>query len=166
MARACTVCSHPKRSEIDRALVGDVPIQHIAERYGLVDTSIRRHEKTHLPARLVKAAEKADVTQALDVVAQLKAINGASLQILQKAKEAGNGGLALRAIDRIQRQIELQAKLLGELNDAPTINVTLSPEWLEIRMVIFDALSEHPEARVALAEALHAVEGGEHADVA
>jgi hypothetical protein len=96
--------------------------------------------------------------QALDVVKQLRAINAAALTILDQARQAGNGELVLKAVDRVQRQIELQAKLLGELSDAPTINVLMLPEWLTLRTAILDALMPYGEARIAVAQRLRDLE--------
>ena len=50
MARHCTVCDSPHRVEIDRALVDGASRHAIARRYGLAETSVRRHAETHLPA--------------------------------------------------------------------------------------------------------------------
>jgi hypothetical protein len=111
-----------------------------------------------LPARVVKAQEAEDVKEALDVVQQLRAINGATLQILQQARAVGDGGLALRAIDRIQRQIELQARLLGELDDRPTVNILITPEWGLVRQALLVALDPFPAARIAVAGALSQLE--------
>jgi hypothetical protein len=103
---------------------------------------------------MVKAQEQADVRHAIDVVAQLKAINGASLAILKEARDDKNGDLALKAVDRIQRQLELQSKLLGELNEGTTVNLVVSLEWLEVRALILEAVSPYPEARQAVLKAL------------
>ena len=154
MPRSCTICSHPDRGEIDRAVVAGESYRNIAERFGTSTTALHRHSGDHLPAKLVKAQEEEDIRQALDVVKQLKAINGASLNILKEAREQGDPGLALRAVDRIHKQVELQAKLLGELDDRPQVNVTLSPEWLELRTTIITALDPHPQARGAVLRAL------------
>jgi hypothetical protein len=59
------------------------------------------------------------VEQAIDVVRQLKAINAASVAILHEARQAGNQETALKAVDRVLRQIEFQARLLGELDERP-----------------------------------------------
>jgi hypothetical protein len=107
---------------------------------------------------MVKAAEVEDVRQALDVVAQLKAINSASLQVLADARRAGDGELALKAVDRVFRQIELQAKLLGELDDRPVVNVLLAPEWLQLRGALLSALTPYADARMAVAGALASLE--------
>ncbi len=154
MPNVCKVCTHEQRPAIDQALVTDASNRRIATQYGMSEAAVRRHKAEHLPAAMVKAQEQTDVRQAIDVVAQLKAINGATLAILKEARADKNGELALKAVDRIQRQLELQAKLLGELQQEGTINVTLSPEWLSIRAVILTAISPYPEAAQAVRRAL------------
>ena len=112
MPRVCTICTHERRADIDSALLAEEPYRHIATRYGTSTGALQRHRE-HLPKQLVKAQEQEDISQAIDVVKQLKAINGATLAILKEARADKNGELALKAVDRIQRQLELQAKLLG-----------------------------------------------------
>lgn len=107
----------------------------------------------------MKAAEREEVRQALDVVTQLKAINGTCLRVLNDAVQAGDPETVLKAVDRIHRQIELQAKLLGELDERPVINVLMQPEWLQVRAVLLAALAAFPQAREAAAAALVPLEG-------
>jgi len=159
MPQVCTVCTHAERRAIDRELVtGHLVNRRIASQHHLVETSIRRHAANHLPAALVKAAEAEDVRHALDVLGQLKAINGASLAILSEARQQRDPATALRAIDRIQRQIELQAKLLGELDDRPQVTLLVMPEWVTVRGALLEALLPFPEARAAAAQRLVALE--------
>ncbi len=157
MPRTCTICTHEQRPDIDRALLSEEPYRSIAKRYGASASAVLRHRE-HLPKQLVKAQEQEDVRQAIDVVKQLKAINGATLAILKEARADKNGELALKAVDRIQRQLELQAKLLGELQQEGTINVTVSPEWLTLRAVVIAALHPYPDAAQAVTRALTAGE--------
>jgi hypothetical protein len=107
---------------------------------------------------MVKAKESEDVGHAIDVVKQLKAINGASLQILNEAGLAGNSELVLKAVDRVLRQVELQAKLLGELDERPRVDIVLTPEWLSARAALLAALAPFPDAKVAVAERLLSLE--------
>ncbi len=160
MPRRCTVCDHDQREEIDRALVAGGAFRHIASRFGTSTTALQRHRSEHLPAKLLKAREKEDVREALDVVKQLKAINATSLGILQEARAEGEPDRALRAVDRIHKQIELQAKLLGELDESPRVNVLVSPEWLELRTVIVGALEPYPDARGSVLRALEGTGNG------
>jgi hypothetical protein len=63
-----------------------------------------------------------------------------ALEILDKAEEAGELRTALGAIREARGNLELLAKLLGELDERPVVNLNLSPEWLELRAVIVAAL--------------------------
>ncbi len=133
-------------------------MRELAALYRVSPDAIERHNAAHLPVRLVKAAEAEDVKQALDVLVQLREINSASLAILKDARDQGDGELALKAVDRIFKQIELQAKLLGELAQEGTVNVILSPEWLQVRTLVLTALAPYPEARGAVAANLATLE--------
>ena len=158
MPRVCSVCTHPNRAEIDRALLaGETSNRRVAAQYAVTERAIRDHKRNHLAARMQQAAAKnaeADIRTAIDVVGQLKAINGAALQVLKDARSANDGDLALKAIDRIQRQLELQAKLMGDLTDGDTINVIVQPEWVALRSNILTALTPFPDAKSAVLTAL------------
>jgi len=160
MPRVCTVCAHAERAAIDRALVGGTACREVAALYRVSADSVERHAAKHLPKMLVDARHAADDERALDVIKQLRAINGASLRILHEAQQGQDPQTALKAVDCIQRQIELQAKLLGDLDDRPQVNVIVSPEWVSIRGEILVALRPYPEARQAVAARLVALEGG------
>jgi len=156
MPRACTVCQSPAVEAINRELAAHTAIPALAAKYRVSSDALLRHRANHFPAVVAKAQEITDVREALDVLGQLKAINGAALTVLGEAHRSSNGELALKAIDRIQRQIELQAKLLGELDERPQINLVVSPEWLTLRLVIVQALMDHPAAQHAVLSALSA----------
>ena len=161
MPRTCTVCAHADRPAIDRALVAGESCSTLSARYRTIGRmALERHKGAHLPAHLVRAQEVEDVRQALDVVKQLKAINGAALQVLTDARRQGDPDLALKAIDRIHKQIELQARLLGELDDRPVVNVLVAPQWLGMRAALVEVLAPYPDARVAVAGALARLEAG------
>ena len=56
MGRRCTVCDHPKRAEIDRALVdNDAGYRTVASRFGIAPGAAFRHRKKHLPELLARA---------------------------------------------------------------------------------------------------------------
>jgi len=154
MTRVCSICSHQERHAIERAIVGGTPNRRIATQHNLSEAAVRRHAAEHLPVALVKAAEAEDTAHALDVVKQLRFINAAALTVLRDAKAAGDGDLTLKAIDRVHKQVELQAKLLGDLDERPVVNVLVSPEWVALRAQIVHALAPYPAARQAVAEVL------------
>ncbi len=166
MSRTCTICAHPDRAAIDTALIGGEAVRAVASRYvtngrPLGRMAMQRHKDEHLPAVLVKAKEVEEVTRGLDVVKQLRTINGVTMQILSEARQRKDPEVALKAIDRIQKQIELQAKLLGDLDERPVVNILVSDDWLRLRATIIAALAAHPEAQRAVVGALSANGGRE-----
>ncbi len=157
MGRVCTVCTHRDKGAIDKALaLGEAANRRIASQYGVSEIAVRRHASRHLPASLVEAAGAEQMRKALDVLGQLRAVNAASHQVLKQAREAKDHELTLRAIDRVMKQIELQAKLLGDLDDRPVLNVVVTPEWVALRTRMVSVLAPYPEARAALVEAIDA----------
>jgi len=97
-----------------------------------------------------------DEAKTLDVLKQLQAINAVTLKILNACQaNPQKYALALAAIDRVQKQIELQAKLLGDLDEGAHINIHQDPQWVNMRELIFYALEPWPEARQAVARALY-----------
>ncbi len=53
MNKRCSVCNHPSRAEIDRALLTGVPYRPLAARYGLSPSALSRHIR-HLKQQLAR----------------------------------------------------------------------------------------------------------------
>jgi hypothetical protein len=158
MPRTCTICGHPQRAAIEAALVSGMALRNIAKQNGLSATALFRHKEEHIAAAVAQAQEARAEAQALDVVKQLKAINATAMAILAEARKRRDDETALKAMDRIHKQLELQAKLLGDLDERPQVNILVAPEWLAVRAALLAALAPHPEARMAVAHALAALE--------
>ncbi len=156
MPRTCTICSHAQRATIEAAIVAGTPYRDIALHFSVGHMSVARHADGHIQEAIKHAQEAKDEAQALDVVKQLKVINTVTLAILTEARAAKENGLALSAVDRVMKQLELQAKLLGDLDDAPW----LPAPWADIEAAILSSLTSYPEARVAVASALMQLEEG------
>lgn len=158
MPRTCTVCNHAERSEIDRALLSGEPYRNIAQRFGTSPTALYRH-KEHLPNELVKAQAAEEVAQADNLLEQVKSLQTRALSILDRADAAGDLRTALSAIREARGNLELLAKLLGELqSESTTVNVYSTPEWLTLRAVLISALQPYPDAARAVSRALTAGE--------
>jgi len=153
MPRSCTVCTHKSRAEIDRALVAGEAFRHIAARFDTSTGALQRHKADHLPVTLVKAQEAEEVAQADALLDQVRDLQARGLAILGKAEAAGELRTALAAIREARGNLKLLAKLLGELDERPQVNVLVSTEWLELRAVVVGALEPHPEAREAVLRA-------------
>ncbi len=133
----------------------------VAGRYRtLGERAVRRHKANHLPARLVLAEKAAEVVEAGTLLEQVGDLQRRALTILGQAERAGELKTALGAIREARSNLELLAKLLGELDERPQINLNISPEWLELRTILITALEAHPEALGAVVGALEAAEDG------
>ena len=86
----------------------------------------------------------------------MRSLQARTLAILEAAEETSEHRIALSAIREARSNLELLAKLLGELDDRPQVNILISPEWLELRAVIVGALEPYTDARGAV---LKAIEG-------
>lgn len=162
MPRRCTVCAHPEVEEINRALVTGEPYRSVANRYeSLSQAAVQRHQENHLPATLARAKEAEEASRADELLRQVRALQSKTLSILLKAEGTGDLRTALGAIREARGNIELLAKLQGELiGERPVVNLLISPEWLELRAVIVGALEPHPDARGAVLQAIERVGNG------
>ena len=159
MPRICTVCEHPEKDGIDRALVGSASNRSVASLYDVSEAAVRRHKGKHLPAKLAMAQAAEEVAEADTLLDQVKGLQSRAYGILDRAEKAGELRTALSAIREARGNLELLAKLLGELDERPVWNLNISPEWLELRAVIVGALEPHPEALSAVVDALEGAEG-------
>ena len=64
MPRSCTICEHPEREAIDRALVGETSNLSVSSLFGVSESAVLRHKANHLPAKLVMAEHAAEVAEA------------------------------------------------------------------------------------------------------
>jgi hypothetical protein len=129
-------------------------LRDIAGQHGVSKSALERHKAGHLPAHLAKAKEAGEVARADDLLSQVRHLQDRTLAILTTSEDAGELRTALAAIREARGNLELLAKLLGELDDAPKVNILVSAEWVAVRTSMMEALSPYPEARTAVAEAL------------
>jgi hypothetical protein len=158
VARACSICLDGNRSAIDHALVAGEPATRIAAKYRVSADAVARHAAHHLPKLLARARDAADQVRGDDLLAQLRELQQRTLRLLDRAERAERLTPALLAVGQARQNIELLAKLLGELDERPHVNVLVSPQWVTLRTVLLAALGPYAEARAAVAERLVALE--------
>src|SRR5215212_3218222 len=156
MPRRCTVCAHPDREAVDEALVDGTALSTLSAKYRVSEDALGRHKGNHLPAKLVIAQAAEEIAQADSLLNQVRDLQSRAYGILDKAEGTGDLRTALGAIREARGNLELLAKILGELDERPVLNLNVSPEWLELRAVIVGALAPYSEARDAV---LRAIEG-------
>lgn len=149
MARTCTICIHPSKEDIDKALLAGQPYRRVAKQYEASESSVYRHQQDHLPAAMVKAVEAAEVAHGGTLLEQLNGLQVKALGILTKAEQAGDLRTALMAVREVRGTLELVGKVTGELVNRHEVSGTMghlimpdkSLEELEDRKRRLDALS-------------------------
>jgi len=69
--RVCTICKHPRRAEIDQALVDSETYRSVAKRFGIGESAVYRHRK-HLAEHLAKATKVIQEQQSTALVTRLQ----------------------------------------------------------------------------------------------
>ena len=118
MPRNCTICIHPDRTGIERALIAAEPFRHIASRTGTSTASLQRHKKDHIPLSLRKAHDAVEIAQADTLLDQIRELQTRAMRILAKAEEAGDLRTALAGIAQARGLLELQARVTHEIDKA------------------------------------------------
>lgn len=161
MPRRCTICDHSQSEAIDAAVIAGASYRTIAKRFQVSPSALGRHVRRHLIKTLAAARNAEEVANGNDLLSQVQDLSRQAQNIKDKAEAMGDLKTALAGIRELVRIVELLARLRGELDERPVVNVLVSPQWIEVRAVLLGALSPYPEARAAAAEALLEVSSGQ-----
>ena len=137
MARACTICRHQRRDEIDHALLGGTSQTAIAAEYGLAQASVSRHLHRHLGPTALRAIGRYEKQDEDRIAATLNGtLNQLAFQVVraQQAAQAArsDGDVALEqswmnleraALRELRAAVETQAKVVGVLGDQPVVAI-------------------------------------------
>ncbi len=129
----CRVCAHPRLDQIEAELVKAGTVRRaLARSLGIGRMSLQRHAQLHLPERLKRAAEAAKrAPAAQETLQKLADLNTLAKGVFTKGYNTENLTAAVSALRELRKIVELEGRLLGQLNDGSTTNVlavTLSPE--------------------------------------
>jgi len=168
MARPCLACSSLNRDAIDVALAGPATFAAISERFGLSTDGLRRHKLNHLnPGVLAVARQRRTEGSAVSVYERLEELVVRANKLLDRAEKKGSLVAGAQILGQIRQALEVIGRLTGELDDKPVtnvVNIGTWGEWLSVRSVLYAALSQHPDAKAdvieALSRALPALEAG------
>ena len=164
----CTICNHPQRVEIDKALISGATYREIAQKHGVSKDALYRHRKNgHIAEQIAKVAKKKEIKQAKEIVAAVEkkerketadvdkllgiveGLLGECLRMVKGAVE-GDESTKLRAVREARETAKLLLEVQGELAANPVINITLIETQLnEIRALVLGDLCPACRAQVA-----------------
>jgi hypothetical protein len=110
----CTVCNHPSRPDIDRALIDGVPLRTLAATHGLSASALFRHTR-HLRHQLVLQQRQADQSQASAFLEKLELLEARLDRLFRKAEEAHSLHVSLGCLQESIRVLALREKLRHSL---------------------------------------------------
>lgn len=163
MPRLCLTCRHPDRAAIDRALVAGASFHALAALHHVSEDALARHGARHLAATLVHAQHVDEVARADDLLTEVRRLHARAAALLDRAEDGGDLRTALAGVREARACLELLAKLVGQLDERPQLNVLVAPEWLAVRAALLLALGPYPDARAAVAQQLTTLEAGHDA---
>jgi hypothetical protein len=133
--RACSVCRHPAREEIDRALATrSATISFIAVQYGVSRGALWRHtvhghivpgSKPAVAAAVPAAAAVPVAIPSNPVPGEAGEVTERALEILRRAEESGDIRAMCAAIKEVRGCIGLMSKLNSGANPETAVNVAI-----------------------------------------
>jgi hypothetical protein len=133
VSRYCCACRHPEHAAVDAALLAHTAgYRRIAARFGLKDTSLRRHEREHLGERLREQKDIEMLKDAASLVAELNRLHAYTSRALDAAEAQGDHRAVFLGVDAGGRSIERLMRL-----------TTLSEIEARLNAVEADRESEH-----------------------
>lgn len=122
--KACTICSHPKRPALDRALVDGTSIRDISGQFAVSRSAVDRHRK-HLAPALTKAKHAAEVVESTGLLSRVERIMSRCELIAESATKAGDWLPAIAASRELRGCLELLGKLSGEIQTGTKVGLQI-----------------------------------------
>jgi hypothetical protein len=148
--RNCTICHHPERKDIERAILSTEKGKDIAARHGVSPHALSRHRTGHMAVEMAATMEERR-TPPGTLYERLEQLYDRAVLLLNDAMVQRRPQVSLAAIKELRQLVELLGKFTGELDTRPQVNIIASPDWLRVRGVLLEVLADYPEARAAVA---------------
>ena len=165
----CTICKLPDAQR--EALEGKIATKELsmtaaAKLANSNKATVSRHMRNCVASRVRESMKPEPTTvEGLNVVNALTTSHGKTLDILTDSLSEGDRRTALLAIQTENKQLELMAKLTGQLNEAPQLNLLMSPSFVKLKQILIKTLEPHPQLRLEVSEALSKLAEGENVNV-
>jgi hypothetical protein len=139
----CKVCTHPRRSEIELAILSHVSQLKIAAQFGLGSQQpVQSHKENHLPRELQEAITESERHRAQDLLDQLMHMNELVYEIFIENKEGGDHRTALMANREYNRNLSLFGQFTGDLRQPMQITVEATDTDDVLRRLLPEAFIE------------------------
>ena len=178
----CSICTHPHRDQIETAMIERRADVKTGKQFGASVDALRNHRQRCIPIILKRARLADDIRRAEWIYRETERLYRAAVEVIETAENSRDVDLAalmaditpdqrqkvteaasiisatrsdvLKAVRTARPVIEMVGRLQGQIADTLTINIHQSPDFVELRNCILDALEPYHEARLAVGEAM------------
>ncbi len=169
MSRACTICQHLKRAEIDRRLAGGESVAAVARDYDLSVSSVHRHRLNCLKLGSSNAIKKeaARGSAAVALLPSKETLSGAYCdlrnridEIVAQAQQQGSLNVAISGLNSIRQTLDSLSRLAGHLQPAGTqVNVSVQNNTVSVTAAaiaerLIQRFDREPELKARIAQTL------------
>jgi len=124
MPRTCTICSNPKRAEIDKGIISGTSLDALGKEFGVSRFALKRHQ-SHV-VELVALSPAAEKIAGADVIVNdVQDLVRHAGEILIEARKGKDHRTALSAINTLKGLLEFRAQVSGALKPHQTNNLHL-----------------------------------------
>jgi hypothetical protein len=160
VTRTCTICRHPARETIDSSLVRRVPYRDISTRFDVSTSALSSHLNNHLASYVQQALNEYGTSKGVKVLDKLTSTLDRLDGFLDEAESKQDAREFVTVAAELRKELELLAKLQGELAQEGTVNIPLHPEYVQVRTAIVQAVDPYPQAKEAISQVMLEIEGG------
>ena len=155
----CATCDHPQAAAIDRALVRQVALRSLATKYGISASSLNDHRLHHLNPALKAVRTEQREQGVRTVLEQVRELVADMQAVMKEAFKKKNVAQVIAGNRELRQNLELLAKLTGELDERPdvVVNIVTTADWIAIRTMLLKVLIPYPEAMRVVADGLAAL---------
>lgn len=118
MSIKCSICSHPRRLEIDRAIVKGGNLTKMAQNFGVQYYALYTHSREHIARQLSEAWHKKEIEADFDLLRKIDGIIAKTERIFERNYQAKKDGIALKALDSQRNTIQLLTQISFALHQA------------------------------------------------
>lgn len=151
MAISCRVCTSQHQGAIDAALLAGETVASVQRAYpSLTDSSIRRHHKNHVQAKLVAKLGSQPTMNSADLSLRLVSLANDVQAVRNRAVVQNNSSATLRAANS---ELTILRELINTLGISDTDAVALMAEASALAQAVGQVARDHPDfGRILAAE--------------
>ena len=132
----CKICTHPRRVEIDRALVRGGNCAELARNFAVPYDSLWRHSRDHISRQLATAMEKMEVAEQNELITMVRDMLKIGKEVVERNHEKQNDAITLKGLSTLSGIISMLQQ---------TVSSYMQAKLAEKELKGYDTNEDHAE---------------------